>query len=162
MTHICVSKQTSIGSDRWLVAWPEPSHYLNQCWNIVDWTLRNKLQWNLNRNSYTFIQENAFEDVVWKMAAILPWPQCVKRKVWGVFLFVQCITNILPLLFFSTLVVDVLHACYCELQYTIFSRAWRAMIWVRISSVTSYKMCNRWIYGCITVSQTWYHGKAKD
>ena len=24
-----------------------PSHYLNQCWNIVNWTLGNKLQWNL-------------------------------------------------------------------------------------------------------------------
>ena len=36
-----------------------------------------KFQWNLDRNSYTFIQENAFEDVVWKMAAILPRPQCV-------------------------------------------------------------------------------------
>ena len=23
-----------------------PSHFLNQCWNIVNWTLRNKLQWN--------------------------------------------------------------------------------------------------------------------
>ena len=30
----------------WLVAWSVPSHYLNQCWNIVNWTLRNKLQWN--------------------------------------------------------------------------------------------------------------------
>ena len=30
----------------WLVAWSVPSHYLNQCWNIVHWTLRNKLQWN--------------------------------------------------------------------------------------------------------------------
>ena len=47
-----------------------PSHYLNQCRNIVDWTLRNKLQWNFKRNSYIFIQENAFENVVWKMAAI--------------------------------------------------------------------------------------------
>ena len=26
-----------------LVAWTAPSHYLNQCWNIVNWTLRNKL-----------------------------------------------------------------------------------------------------------------------
>ena len=25
-----------------------------------------------------FIQENAFEDDVWKIAAILSWPQCVK------------------------------------------------------------------------------------
>ena len=25
-----------------------PSHYLNQCWVIVNWTVRNKLQWKLN------------------------------------------------------------------------------------------------------------------
>ena len=54
-----------------------PSHYLNQCWNIVNLTLGNKLQWNLNRNSFIFIQENAFENNVWKMSAILSWPQCV-------------------------------------------------------------------------------------
>ena len=47
-----------------------PSHYLNHCWNIVNLTLGNKLQWNLNRNEYIFIQDNAFENVVWKMAAI--------------------------------------------------------------------------------------------
>ena len=47
--------------------------------SILNWTLRNKLQWNLNRNSSIFIQENAFENVVWKMAAILSRPQCVKR-----------------------------------------------------------------------------------
>ena len=44
-----------------------PSHYLNQWWNIVNWTLGNMLQWNVNRNSYIFIRENAFENVVWKM-----------------------------------------------------------------------------------------------
>ena len=36
------------------------------------------LQWNLNRNSYIFIKENGFENVVWKMVAILSGPQCVK------------------------------------------------------------------------------------
>ena len=51
--------------------------YLYQCWNIVNWTLRNKLQCNDNQNSWIFIQENAFENVVWKMAAIFPWPQCI-------------------------------------------------------------------------------------
>ena len=55
---------------QWLVAWSAPSHYLNQCWHILNWNLRNKLQWNLNRNPFIFIQENAFENVVWKMAAI--------------------------------------------------------------------------------------------
>ena len=48
-TYICVTKP-----DR-------PSHYVNQCRNNVNWTLRNKLQWNLNRNSYIFIQENALK-----------------------------------------------------------------------------------------------------
>ena len=28
-----------------------PSHYLNQCWVIVNWTIRNKLQWNFNQNT---------------------------------------------------------------------------------------------------------------
>ena len=53
-----------------------PSHYLNQCWDIVNWTLRNMLQWNLNRNSNMFIEEYAFENIIWKMAVILS--QCVK------------------------------------------------------------------------------------
>ena len=41
------------------------SNYLNQCCNIVNQTLGNKLRWNLNRNLYIFIQENAFENI-WK------------------------------------------------------------------------------------------------
>ena len=45
---------------------------------IVDWTLGNKLQRNLNWNLYIFIQENAFERIVCEMAAILSRPQCVK------------------------------------------------------------------------------------
>ena len=48
-----------------------PSHYLNQCSNIVNLNLRNKLQWNLKQNSYIFIQENASENIVCRMAAIL-------------------------------------------------------------------------------------------
>ena len=56
-----------------------PSHYLNKCWNIVNWTLRNKLQLNSNQTSYIFIQENSFENVC-QIAAILSRPQCVKDK----------------------------------------------------------------------------------
>ena len=54
-----------------------PSHYLNQSWNIVNLTLRNKLQLNFNPNSLTFNQDNAFKYVVCEMAAILSWLQCV-------------------------------------------------------------------------------------
>ena len=63
-------------------AWQAPSHYLNQWWNIGSWTLGNKLQWNLYRNLYIFIQENAFENVVMKLSSILSRPQCVKVKAW--------------------------------------------------------------------------------
>ena len=62
----------------WLVAWTAPSHYLNSCWNIVNWILRNKFPWNFNRYSNIFIQENAFENGVCEMASILSRPRCVK------------------------------------------------------------------------------------
>ena len=79
MTHICVSKLTIIGSYNGLseLSWSVPSHYLNQWWNIVNLTLWNKFPWNLIRNSNIFIQENAIENVVWRMAVILCRPQCV-------------------------------------------------------------------------------------
>ena len=38
-------------------AWTAPSHYLNQCWDSVDWSLRNKLQWHFTGNRDIFIQE---------------------------------------------------------------------------------------------------------
>ena len=76
VTYICISKIITIGSDNGL----SPSHYQNQCCNIVNWGPRNKLQLNFNRNSYKSIQENPFENVVWKMSAILPQPQCVNSS----------------------------------------------------------------------------------
>ena len=77
--HVAVFETLDHWFRKWLVAWPAPSHYLNQCWIIVNWTLRNRLQWNLNRNSNIYIQENAFESVVCETAAILsrPFVSCV-------------------------------------------------------------------------------------
>ena len=59
-SYVC--NLTSIGS-----AWSAPSHYLNQCCNIVNWNLGNKRQWNLNRNLYIFIHKSAFEIVIRKL-----------------------------------------------------------------------------------------------
>ena len=75
VTHICVSKLTTIGSDNGLSPWPAQSHYLNQCWDIVHWAPVNKLQWNFNQNSYLFIQENAFKIVVCEMMSISSRPR---------------------------------------------------------------------------------------
>ena len=82
--RILVTKYRCIAMHRWivtplLVAWTAPSHYLNQCWNIVNWALGNKLQWNFNRNSNIFIEENTFENVVCKMLLISSRPQCVNN-----------------------------------------------------------------------------------
>ena len=57
------------------------SHYLNKCWNIVNRTLSNKLQWNFIRNSYILVQEGPFENIVYEMAAILSQPQCVNDEL---------------------------------------------------------------------------------
>ena len=45
---------------------------------IVNWTLRNKLQLNVSRNTKFFIYENASEDIVCKMVAILSRTRRVK------------------------------------------------------------------------------------
>ena len=70
--------RVSNGWDIWLVAWSVPSHYLYQCWNIVNWTLRNKLPWNINGNSYISIHEYVFESAVCEMSVIQSRSQCVK------------------------------------------------------------------------------------
>ena len=64
--------------------WHQTINQINA--DIVNWTLWidyyhywNKFQWNLNQNIIIFIQENAFENVVCKMAPILSQPQCVNH-----------------------------------------------------------------------------------
>ena len=47
------------------------SHYLNQCWVIINWTLRNKLQRNCNQSAKFPNRENASENVLCAMASIL-------------------------------------------------------------------------------------------
>ena len=81
MTHLSVSKLCHHCFSYWLVTWSAVSRYLNQYWIIVNWSFRNKFQWHFNRNSYIFLHENAFENVVWKMAAILSPPQCVNMHI---------------------------------------------------------------------------------
>ena len=72
---ICISKLTIIGSDNGLLpGWHQANDYLNQWWNIINLTLSNKCQWNINCISYIFIQENAFENVIYEMAAKLSRP----------------------------------------------------------------------------------------
>ena len=73
------------GLEFWILAWRSNGKIMELFseifWEpcIINWSLRNKLQWNFNRNSYIFIQQNAFENVISKMATIClntPWTKC--------------------------------------------------------------------------------------
>ena len=55
---------------------------LNQCLFIDNWTIRNKCHWQLNRNSNMFTQENAFENIVCEIAAILSRGRWVNMRKW--------------------------------------------------------------------------------
>ena len=77
VTHICVGKLTIIGSDNGLSPGWRLAIICTKYCNIVNLTLRNKLQWNFNRNWNIFIQENVFENIVCEMASIMCRPQCV-------------------------------------------------------------------------------------
>ena len=69
--HICVSESVQHCFRKWLVAYSAPSHYLNQCWVIGNWTPRNKLQWIFNQNIKLFRRINGSENIVFEMADIL-------------------------------------------------------------------------------------------
>ena len=54
----------------------------NQCWLIANWILKNKLQWNLNRNKKLFIHEYAYENVSCEMEAILSGGNALSNIIW--------------------------------------------------------------------------------
>ena len=51
MLHIRVSESRQHCFRWWLVAYLVSSHYRNQCWVIFNWTRRNKIQWNFDKNT---------------------------------------------------------------------------------------------------------------
>ena len=81
-THICVSKLTIIGSDNGLS--PDRRQAIIWTNDRISLIGPSGTKRNFNQNLYIFIQENAVENVVWKMAAILSWPQCVNTILYEV------------------------------------------------------------------------------
>ena len=83
MTHLYVSKLTRIGSHNRLAPWPAPSHYLTQCWDIVNSNPRNWLRWILSK-----IHTSSFKKMHLKMSSA-KWRQfCLGLNVasWNVFI----------------------------------------------------------------------------
>ena len=76
--HICVSESGQHWFREWLGTHSGPSHCLNQCWVIVNWTLRNKLRRNFYQNTKLFIHKNASENIISKKATNLSRGRWVK------------------------------------------------------------------------------------
>ena len=78
ITHYCLMMSCGVTNldcywfRKWLGTCSVPSHHLNQCWLMNNWTHRNKLQWNLNQNTF-FFQENVFKNVCKVVAILLMW-----------------------------------------------------------------------------------------
>ena len=70
LTYFILSPTSVVYMHQWI------GHYLNQCWVILNWTLKSKLQWILTRNSKLL---NAFENIVSEMAAILSRAEMCKQ-----------------------------------------------------------------------------------
>ena len=124
----------------WLTHWGWVMHlYISKltinwfrCWNIVNWNLGNKFQWNDNQNSYIFIQENAFENVVCKMVAILSQPQYVDCTL----LFFALCGYLLPLLWVLKRILILLH---------LSLYGWKGMVyipWLSIRDLNSFSNLN--------------------
>ena len=78
MTHICNSKVTIIGSDNGLLPVGRQAIIgTNDGLLLIGPLGINCSEIFIKLLQFFFIQENAFENVVCKMAAILSWSQCV-------------------------------------------------------------------------------------
>ena len=84
MPHVHINESGQYWFRWWLVVYSATSHYLNQCWVIVNWTLGNKLQWNFNQNKKLFFHENASVKIACKMGAILSRGRWVNEQWWNI------------------------------------------------------------------------------
>ena len=61
----------------WPVACRTQRHYLNQWFVVVNWNPGRKFQWIFIQSEFSY-KKSSLKNVVWKMADMLSWPQCVK------------------------------------------------------------------------------------
>ena len=122
---------------------------------IIIIIIRNTLPWIFNRNSYIFIQESAFENVVWKMAAILSRPQCGKRTdVYLIFLLEIVLKWCRQILstydIFQQLRYEVIGAFFVERLSILVNYSWwgfdfqQHQITSRMTHICVGKLGHRW------------------
>ena len=76
-SHVCIIKLSHHWFREWLVTWPAPGHYLDQCLNSVNEILGKIFQWNFNQNTTIFI----IEKMHWKILSGKRRPFCLSLNV---------------------------------------------------------------------------------
>ena len=122
MSHICGSESGHHWFRSWFVAYSAPNHYLNQCWDIVNWIFTNKLQIDMlnmcNNGTMLFLCSNLWNVLILK------------------FLFI-CIFDVgMPLFTFICHCCNITHAWQHSLSKTM-------LIW---SCVTQPRWIKAFIY----------------
>ena len=64
------------------------NHDLNQCWNVINWILRNKLRSNFDRNTFSFKKMHL------KMSCGKWWPFCLCLNVLTQAYFIDCMVSV--------------------------------------------------------------------
>ena len=62
----------------WLVACSAPSHYLNQCWFVINLAITYKLEWNLKESTNISFKKMHLKMSSAKCQPFLFWPHCIK------------------------------------------------------------------------------------
>ena len=114
-------------------------HYMNQCWNVVNWTLGNKFKWNFHPITTIFVQENALDNVVWKMAAILSRPQRVKDRCASIVTKWNIQENALENIVWKMMAILSRSQCVKD-RFALIVTKWNWDLFKKISSVNSRNM----------------------
>ena len=117
--------------------------------------MRNKLQWNLSLNSYIFIQGNAFQNVLWNMATILSWPECInderraKIRIWSHKIHTMCASCGV---YIRSMLQKIYHAVknilYCIFTLPIVSLTTIFLATQHITDHKSFTGCSKLICHC--------------
>ena len=91
--RLCVNKLTIFGSDNGLSSGRHQAIIWTNAGILSIGPPRNKLQWNLNLNSYIFIKENSFWNVVWKWRPFCLGLNELTENVPNIYLIIQSKSN---------------------------------------------------------------------
>ena len=110
----------------------------------MNWTLRNTFQWNFNQSTKLFIHENAFKNIVYEMAAILPRGDELnvhERCTINLNLTSACISFVQAMNNRALHILSLADMFVCYIHFLIQNSKWKTMEILLCSEVNSQNFC---------------------